>query len=568
MEVDVVVIGSGAAGLTTAVVAANEGLKVLVVEKADHYGGTTAFSGGASWIIANHHQKELGFEDDTSAGETYLRSVLGNLYDPEKVNAYIDTGAEMVAYMEANTHVRWQGIPGPDYLPDHEGFRYGRTLLMKPFNGRSLGKHLGQMRKPLKGFAAFGSMQVDMLEGDRFKTVFKNLPSFMFVTGRLLNYGIDLVRFGRGAYLANGNALIGRLLRSALDLEVELWRRAPAVDLVKQDGAVRGVIVEHKGRRVAVQARRGVVFASGGFGANKDLTRQFIPNPDAHVSVQPAENVGDGIRIAQANGGKLGPVNPDNGVWAPVSVLRHKDGSVSKFPDFGPQRGKPGSIIVDQKGQRFYNEAAPYQQFVGAMNDLGLDKAYFIGSRRFLRSYGMGVALPAPYPLGSLVRDGYLIEGKTLSELAHKIGATPSALEKTVAEFDAHAAKGEDPAFHRGSNAYDPSQGDPSHLPNPNVGPVGKGPYYALTLYPGNVSTVLGMATDKDGQVVDNDGTPIPGLYAVGLDQNTVFRGKYPGGGSSIGPAMTFGYRAAQKIASEKPTVGSLGQEKRAASPS
>jgi len=555
MEVDVVVIGSGAAGLTTAVVAANEGLKVLVVEKAKHYGGTTAFSGGASWIVANHHQPELGIEDDPSTGDTYLRSVLGNLYDPDKVTAYIASGAEMVAYMEANTHVLWQGIPGPDYLPEHEGHRYGRTLLMKPFNGRSLGKHLKQMRKPLKGFAAFGSMQVDMLEGDRFKRVFKDLNSFMFVTGRLINYGIDLLRFGRGAYLANGNALIGRLLRTALDHNVELWHSAPAVALVKEGEAVRGVIVEHEGRRVTIHANRAVVLASGGFGANKELTKQYIPNPDAHVSVQPAENVGDGIRIAQEIGGKLGDVNPDNGVWAPVSVLHCKDGSLAKFPDFGPQRGKPGSIIVDQTGRRFFNEAAPYQQFVGAMNELAIDKAYFIGSRRFLRTYGMGVALPAPYPLGSLVRDGYLIEGKTLAELAGKIGVPPSALEKTVAEFDVHASKGEDPQFKRGGNAYDPSQGDLTHLPNPNVGPVGKGPYYALTLHPGNVSTVLGMATDINGQVLDKDGSPIVGLYAVGLDQNTVFRGKYPGGGSSIGPAMTFGYRAARNIAAVHDSV-------------
>jgi succinate dehydrogenase/fumarate reductase flavoprotein subunit len=549
MEVDVVVIGSGAAGLTTAVVAAHEGLKVLVVEKAEHYGGTTALSGGASWIIGQQHQKAQGIEDDAAAGEAYLRSVLGNLYDPAKVGAYIASGTEMVDYMEANTHVHWQAIPGPDYLPGHDGYRYGRTMLMKPFDGRVLGEYLPRMRRPLKGFSAFGSMQIDMLEAGKFQQTFKGIGPMLFSAGRFLSYGADVVRFGRGAYLANGNALIGRLIRSALDVNVELWRNSPAVELVTEKGTVRGAIVEHEGQQITVRANKAVVLASGGFGANDELRKQYFPNADVHISVQPAENEGDGIRLGQQAGGKLGEVNPDNGVFAPVSFLRQKDGSLAKFPHFGPDRGKPGSIIVDESGQRFINEAAPYQQFVGTMNDLGMNKAYFIGNRKFLRSYGMGIALPAPYPLGSLVRNGYLTEGKTLADLARKLGVPAEALEKTVADFDVHAVKGEDPVFQRGGNSYDPSQGDLNHEPNPNVGPVGKGPYYAITLYPGNVSTVLGMDTDVNGQVLDDLGQQIAGLYAVGLDQNTVFRGKYPGGGSSIGPAMTFGYRAARHIA-------------------
>lgn len=551
MEVDVVVIGSGAAGLTTAVVAANEGLKVLVVEKAEHYGGTTALSGGASWIVAQKHQKAQGIEDDAAAGEAYLRSVMGNLYDPAKVGAYITSGAEMVDYMEANTHVRWVAVPAPDYLPGHDGYRYGRTLLMAPYDGRVLGGYLAQMRRPLKGFAAFGSMQVDMLEQDLFKQVFTGVKPFLFSAGRFLNYCVDVARFGRGAYLAHGNALIGRLLRTTLDLKVELWRSAPAVELVRDNGAVRGVVVERQGQRTTITARRAVVLASGGFGANKEMSKNYFPNPDVHISVQPDENVGDGIKLGQRVGGQLGEVNPDNGVFAPVSFLRRKDGSLSKFPHFGPDRGKPGSIIVDEQGQRFTNEAGPYQEFVGTMNELEMNKAWLVGSRRFLRKYGMGMALPAPYPLGSLVRDGYLITGKTLADLAAKIGVPASKLEQTVADFDAHAVKGEDPQFQRGTNTYDPSQGDPTHKPNSNVGPVGEGPYYALALYPGNASTVLGMATDVNAQVLDDAGNAIEGLYAVGLDQNTVFRGKYPGGGSSIGPAMTFGYRAARHIAAK-----------------
>ena len=549
MEVDVVVIGSGAAGLTTAVVAANEGLKVLVVEKGELFGGTTAISLGAPWIIANPRQKEMGIEDDAAAGETYLRSVLGNLYDPAKVEAYIASGAEMVEYMESKTHVRWKGVPMPDYLPEHEGFRYGRTMLVEAFDGSVLGEYLPQMRVPLPGFVAFGSMQIDILEIDRFKQTLKGLDNFLFAAGRVLRYGLDVLRYGRGSYLANGNALVGRLLRSALDAEVELWRSAPAVGLLTEEGAVTGVTVERDRQRVTVKARRGVVLASGGFGANEELRGKFIPSADVHVSVQPEENAGDGIRLGQEAGGALGEVNPQNGVWAPVSVFRRKDGRLLKYPHFGPDRGKPGSIIVDESGQRFANEAATYQDFVNVMHERGIKRAFFIGNRTFLRSYGMGLALAAPYPLRDLVSQGYLVEAATLGELAGKIGVPAAALEETVAQFNVHAAKGEDPQFHRGANAYDPSQGDFTHEPNPNLAPVGEGPYYAITLYPGDVSTVLGMKTDADARVLDAGGNPIPGLYAVGLDQNTVFRGIYPGGGAGIGPGMTFGYRAARHLA-------------------
>jgi succinate dehydrogenase/fumarate reductase flavoprotein subunit len=549
MEFDVIVVGSGAAGLTTAVVAAQKGLRVLVVEKADCFGGTTAYSLGAPWIIANQHQKALGLDDDAAAGDRYLRAALGNLYDPEKVAAYIESGAEMVAYMEAHTEVRWDGIPMPDYLPNLEGFRFGRTLLTRAYDGRVLGPYLRKLRPPLPGFSVFGGMQIDARDAGSFTDTFKKLPAFVRTVKTLSAYSWDRLRFGRGAYLANGNALVGRLLRSALDAKVVLWSSAPAVKIVVQDGGVTGAVIQRGGARVTVAARRGVVLASGGFGAAKELRAKYIPFPDQHVSVQPDENTGDGIRLGQEAGGLLGEVNPENGVWAPVSILRRRDGSIAKYPHFGPDRGKPGSIIVDEKGRRFVDEAAPYQSFVRAMHETHVTRAYFIGNRDFLRKYGMGLALPSPYPIGSLVRRGYLITAPSLAALAKKLNIDPAVLTATVAEFDEHAARGEDPRFGRGANIYDNSQGDFSHKPNPNVGPVGDGPYYAVALQPGDVSTVLGMDTNADGQVRSQSGDIVPGLYAVGLDQNSVMRGVYPGGGSGIGPGMTFGYRAALRLA-------------------
>jgi succinate dehydrogenase/fumarate reductase flavoprotein subunit len=550
MEVDVIVVGSGAAGLTTAIVAAKRGMQVLVVEKAEYFGGTTAYSMGAPWIVANPHQKALGLQDDAAAGDRYLRAALGNRYDPDRVAAYIESGAEMVRFMEDNTEMRWDGVLMPDYLPGLDGFAIGRTLLPRAYDGKVLGPYLRRMRRPLPGFSVFGGMQIGLLEVGQFTATLKEAAAFVNTTKRLFAYGLDRLRFGRGAHLANGNALVGRLLRSALDAGVELWSSAPAVKVILQGRDVTGAVIKRDDTLITVGARRGVVLASGGFGANLELRKKYIPLPDHHVSMQPPENAGDGIRLGQEAGGRLGDINPENGTWAPVSTLRRRDGSIAKYPHFGPDRGKPGSIIVDSSGRRFADEASPYQSFVRAMHESKITKAYFIGNHKFLRAYGMGFALPSPYPIGFLVRLGYLIVAQTLSALARKIEVDPATLEATVAEFDHHARLGQDPRFGRGQNVYDHSQGDPTHKPNPNLAPLGKGPYYAVALQPGDIGTTLGMDTNADAQVLSDTGEVVRGLYAVGLDQNSVMRGEYPGGGSGIGPGMTFGYRAAMHLAS------------------
>jgi succinate dehydrogenase/fumarate reductase flavoprotein subunit len=548
-EFDVLVVGSGAAGLTAAVVAAQLGLKVLVIEKSQYYGGTTAYSLGAPWIIANMHQKGIGINDDISLGERYLKSTLGDLYDAEKVSAYLQGGAEMVSYMEANTEVHWAGVPMPDYFPDADGASFGRTLFTRPFDGSVLGPYLTQVRPPLSAFSVFGGMQIDMFEAGELTAALKRPSAFWYSAKKTLRYAKDRMVHGRGAFMANGNALVGRLLRSALTAKVELWRNAQATGLVKEGGAVVGAKILRDGSEITVRARKGVVLASGGFGANAELRAKYIPFAKSHISLQPESNVGDGIRIGQEAGGALGKINPENGVWAPISVMKNSDGTVSNYPHFGPDRAKPGSIIVDTQGHRFANESAPYQTFVHAMHARGITSAYFIANRRFARAYGMGFAFPAPYPIGSLIRKGYLIEAPELADLAKKLSIDPVAFVRTVREFNDHAKQGKDPAFGRGSNVYDKFLGDPANAPNPSLAPLEHGPFYAIKIQPGDVSTVLGLETAADSQVRAPDGAVIPGLYAVGLDQNTVMRGVYPGGGSGIGPGMTFGYRAARHMA-------------------
>lgn len=549
-EFDVVVCGSGAAGLTAAVVCAQSGLTVLLLEKTDLIGGTTAYSVGVPWIPNNHHMAALGEEDSIEQAESYLRSVLGNWYHAAKVRAFLTSSPEMVMHMEATTSVEFFPVGLPDYYPELPGARVGRSLFVRQFDGARLGaKWLRRVRPPLRGFVAFKDMQVDPSDLPKLQNAFKTWGGFHYAIRRLIGYGIDKLLYGKGALMANGNALIGRLLHSAIGLGVEIWTESRPTEILREGQNVRAVRIERDGTFSEIRIRRALVFATGGFGGNIDWTKKYLPMPEDHISVQPAANKGDGIALAQRIGAALGRDNIDNGVWAPVSVIRGKSGEiVDKYPHFGPDRAKPGSLIVDAQGDRFANEAAPYQVFVNAMHSKNVRKAWFIADKAFLRRYGMGFALPAPMPFRHLVREGYLIEAHSFADLADQISVDRVALANTLSRFNEAAAIGRDTDFGRGSNIYDQSQGDPGHNP-PNLRPLLQGPFYAVALYPGDVSTVLGLETDENGQVLDDRQAPMAGLYAVGLDQNSVMRGFYPGGGSGIGPAMTFAYRAARHIA-------------------
>jgi succinate dehydrogenase/fumarate reductase flavoprotein subunit len=357
---------------------------------------------------------------------------------------------------------------------------------------------------------------------------------------------IDLLFYGKGTSLHNGNALVARLIKSAIDTKnVTFWKNSPALHMIIENGGIKGLTVGTGGSPRRIEGRKGVILATGGFGRSTEV-KDLNPH---EWSAAPSGNVGNGIRLGLEAGGILPEKNRNNGIFAPISILHHKNllgqetGQIRRYPHFGIDRTKPGAIIVDSSGRRFANEAAPYQEFVKAMHEKIVKKAYFIADQKFLRSYGMGMALPWPYPIWNVLRQDYLISAKTVAELAGKIGIPEEALVKTVNKANEMAETGVDPEFSKGSNTYDQFYGDPSSgLKNSNLGFCRVGPFYALPIYPGNVSTLYGLDTNENAQVLGQDGKPIEKLYAVGLDQNHVFRGAYPGGGSSIGPGMTFGY--------------------------
>ncbi|KAH7264556.1 FAD binding domain-containing protein [Fusarium solani] len=546
---DVVVIGSGCAGLTSAVVAAKHGLRTLVLEKSDFFGGTTAFSGGGAWIPNNAHQKTINVVDSRESAEKYLRNVLGDLYDHDMIASFLQNAPIMLQWMQAHSSVQFKPVALPDYHVGKEGASVGRTILTQEYDGRQLGRQrLRSVRYTLQGYHAFGSMQADPAELPVLSNPFQSMSNLAACIRKITRFGLDVLLYGKGSEMANGNALVGRLVKSCDDAGVELQANSPVARLKRLDdtGAFSVVAEDSQGHAKEFVATKGVILASGGFGRSQDA-RAYLPHD---WSVQPKGNVGDGQRMGREVGAAMPPPNPKNGVFAPLSLLRTRSGQVRRYPHFSVDRTKPGSIIINTAGRRFANEAEPYQEFVQAMHEEGIEKAFLVADSRFLRRYGMGMALPWPMSPHSLIAQGYLIKAGTLHELADKIQVPPDALRDTVAACNKNATKGLDPEFGRGQSSYDLFYGDPSAgFPNPSLGTCSQPPFYALTLYPGNVCSTYGLQTNAQAQVIDTSNEVIPGLYAVGLDANSIMRGEYPGGGSSIGPAMTFGYIAGMSLA-------------------
>ncbi len=558
VAVDVLVVGSGAGGMAAAITAAFKGLSVLVVEKDARIGGSTARSGGWLWVPANHLARRAGVEDDVDGARSYLRALAGPSYDVARVDAFLRDAPEMLAFMERESCVRFVfGAGYPDYEAALPGAAaQGRSIFTEPYDGRELREELRNLAMPMRESTFLGIAFNTGPELRHFFNATRSLTSALFVARRLLRQLVDVVVHGRGTRLVSGNALAARLLRSAIDRGVQIWRSAPAVDLIVDDGRVTGAVVEHNGEQVRVIARRGVVLATGGFSHDRERTAAQFPHlrdGASHASLVPPGNSGDGIRLAQRAGGEFDDSLSSPAAWAPVSVLRRGDGTTGVMFHL-IDRGKPGVIAVSPQGVRFVNESDSYHRFVLAMQRdcrrAGEVYAYLIADHQALRKYGLGAVRPAPMPIGSFLRSGYLRRAETLGELARQLDVDPKALEATVASFNVAAAGGEDPQFGKGSSPYNRLLGDPEMRPNPCLRPLGPGPYYAIRLVPGDLGTFAGLRTDAHSRVLSSaTGDRVEGLYAVGNDAASIAGGAYPGAGAMLAPAMTFGYRCGLDLA-------------------
>ncbi|WP_413804542.1 FAD-dependent oxidoreductase [Streptomyces sp. OE57] len=557
LDCDLLVIGSGAGGLSAAVTAAWHGLKVVVVEKDPVCGGATAWSGGWMWTPRHPLAHAEGFVEDVDQPRTYLKNVLGKDFDEARVNAFLEAAPYMVGFFHEHTALRF--VNGAK-IADIQGWQPGastggRQVGPKPINARRLSRSLRRKLRPQMyetSFLGMGIMAGPDLQ--HFLHATTSVKGFFHAAWRVAFHVLDLITHRRGMQLVNGPALVARLAKSAEDLGVKLYVNAPATRLLTEDSQVRGAVVSTQEGEVAIRARRGTVLATGGFPHDDQRRRALFPKGTGvdHKTLAPAATTGDGIRLAEEVGGVLDSTGASPAAWCPVSTIRLPNGRTGTFPHI-VDRGKPGLIAVMRDGRRFVNEANGYYDYATAMIDATPpgDEAvsWLVCDHRFQRRYPFGMAKPFPIPQWPYLRNGYMTRGRTLEELAQACGIDPVQLRRTVEEFNQHARRGEDPAFHRGATAFNRGSGDHAHGPNPSLAPLEKGPFYAIRVQPGSFGTFAGLRTDGHARVLNANGDPIPHLYAAGCDQANVMGGHYPSGGINIGPAMTFGYVAARHAA-------------------
>jgi len=554
---DVVVIGAGAGGMTAAAVAAAEGLSVLVIEKTEFVGGTTAWSGGMVWIPANAQMKQAGLDDSPSEAASYLASTVPEPENADLRKTFLARGPEAVDYLEANTEVRLQPVKTyPDYYPERPGSTAGgRVLEPVSFDGATLGANFARLRPPLPEFTLFGGMMVNRLDIPHLRKVGRSWRSTLRVMHLVSQYALQRLGAPRGTTLHLGNALAGRLYASLLKRGVDILFDASVGQLLIEGEAVRGVAIGHSSGSRNIAARKGVVLATGGFSHDAELREQYFPAGAGLVSATAPAGTGGGLQAALAAGASLNTRVASPAYWVPASLFRRADGSQGVFPHTVTDRAKPGLIAINAAGKRFVNEALSYHEFVLAMLRDGNDAAqrcfYLVCDRRFLWTYGLGRIRPFTVRVKRYVRSGELIEAPSIDALAGTIGVERSALAKTLETYNASARIGLDPEFGRGTTIYQRHLGDADHSPNPCVAPIEQPPFYALRIYPADLGTAIGLRTDSHARVLRKDGSVIPGLYACGNDMGSIMNGNYPGPGITLGPALTFGYIAGRHLAQE-----------------
>jgi 3-oxosteroid 1-dehydrogenase len=536
LEVDVVVIGSGAAGAVAALAAHAGKAKVAVLEKSDKFGGTTAVSGGVVWVPCNKHMAEVGIEDSFDDALGYVTRLTDGRSEPALVKRYLEIAPQMIDFIEGATPIAFKALGRyPDYHPEFEGGRPGgRSLDPGLFDTNTLGAWKDKLRRS----PVFGMTAMSVSEATDWGVFSK--PS-------ALPFGLLAKRFKQGL-VCYGGALVGGLLKAVLDRGIEPLLSTPVKELVVEDDRVVGVRAEKDGKEFLIAARKGVILASGGFEWNQELVRRFLGGPLTHPNSPPG-NDGDGLKMAMSLGADLG--NMAEAWWCPSLMVPGEEYDKQQLNrgDFAT-RSLPHSVIVNRKGQRFVNEAHNYNDLMKAFfafDPVAYERtnlpAWIVIDQQYLDRYALLTYVPGmPVP-------EWLIKADTLEELAATIGVDANGLGATVARFNRAALEGVDPDFRRGESLYDHFYGDPEHKPNPNLGTIEKGPFYAIQVHAGAIGTKGGARTDGDARVLRPDGTAINGLYAAGNVMAGVTGAGYPGAGATIGAAMTFGYLAGRHAA-------------------
>lgn len=555
-EYDVVVVGSGAAGMVAALTAAHQGLSTVVVEKAPHYGGSTARSGGGVWIPNNEILKRDGVKDTPDAARTYLHKIIGDVVPAEKIDTYLDRSPEMLSFVLKHSPLKLCWVPGySDYYPETPGGKpTGRSVEPKPFNAKKLGADEKGLEPP------YGKVPMNMVVMQQDYVRLNQLKRHPRGVLRSIKVGVRSVwANATGKNLVGmGRALIAPLRIGLQKAGVPVLLNTALTDLYVEDGVVRGIYVvdprDSSAEPQLIRARRGVILGSGGFEHNEQMRVKYQRAPiTTEWTVGAAANTGDGILAAEKLGAALEFM--EDSWWGPTVPLVDS-------PWFAlSERNSPGSIIVNMAGKRFMNESMPYVEAVHHMygGEYGQGAgpgenipAWLIFDQQYRDRFIFAGLQPGQRIPKKWMESGVIVKADTLEELAAKTGLPADAFAATVDRFNGFARSGVDEDFHRGDSAYDRYYGDPTNKPNPNLGEIKHGPFYAAKMVPGDLGTKGGIRTDLQGRALRDDDSVIEGLYAAGNVSSPVMGHTYPGPGGTIGPAMTWGYLAALDIAGKK----------------
>ncbi len=544
-EVDFVCVGSGAASFAAAVRAHDLGARVLVLEATDLYGGSTAISGGVVWIPDNPQLSGRGIEDSPEDALRYLQHITLGQVEEARLRAYVAQSRRMHDYMAEHTWLKLDALEEySDYYREAPGGKPGgRSMEPLPFDASLLGDAFFQLRPPHPQSQILGRFGIKAREAHGF--LVPGLSATIKILSRMVQYAFRWFkrrRFHRDTKLHAGNALIARLRMSLLERGVEVRLESPVQSLLVEGGRVVGVVAA--GRRIG--ARKGVLLGAGGFERNAVMRAEHLGQPSPpEWNAGNERNLGDGIQMGVAAGGALDLM--DQAWWTPVTLLPRS----SKSWVLVVEKSMPGSLMVNADGERFCNEAAPYLDAGRAMyagNAAG--KAFLVFDAEFRRRYPVGPVAPGyampDKQLGRRLREGFFIKARTLEELADKCELDRVRFLGTVERFNTMCDAGVDEDFQRGGSHYDRYYADHTVTPNPTMRALRKGPFYAIRVYPGDLGTKGGLVTDVDGRVLTAAGDPVPGLFAAGNTSASVMGPTYPGAGGTIGPALTFGFLAAE----------------------
>jgi len=551
-SVDLLIVGSGAGAMVTGLVGHDTGATVLLIEKGEQYGGSSAMSGGGLWIPCNHLAREAGMHDTPEAAWQYFKGCVGDATPDDRLRAYLDNSPKMLEYLCEKTRAEFIPLMEyADYYPRVEGSTPGgRCLDPVNFSGKDLGDEFVKMRESAPQQQIVGRIAMTITEP---RISLARTKGWMLTIARLfMRYLLDIpwrFKSKRDRNCAMGNALVGMLRASLMDRDVPLWLETPAKDLIFEDGRVVGVEAERGGKRIRIRAEKGVVLAAGGFEANQAMREKYLPQPSkAEWTSANPNNTGDIINMGIDAGAAIGLM--DEAWWGPVVKFPGDDRA--RF--FVIELSLPGSVLVNKKGRRFVNEASPYGDKVAAMYAKNSPEAetipsYLIFDANFRNKYPVGPLLPGQQqPDWAAPKDvmDLIIKANSLRELAEKLGIDADGVEETVANMNEYAKTGVDPEFGRGDSIFDQYYGDLNQKPNPNLGSIDKAPFYAMRTWPGELGTKGGLQVDAKARVLKDDGQVIPGLYATGNCSASVMGRTYPGPGATLGPATTFGYVAAR----------------------